>query len=60
MRSGRFVIPVKADNRGDIKGLVHDTSNTGSTLFVVVGGARLALAAQFRGPGLNKRGGFCV
>ncbi len=34
IRYDRFVIPVKADNRGDIKGLVHDTSNTGSTLFV--------------------------
>ena len=34
IRYDRFVIPVKADNRGDIKGLVHDTSNTGSTLFI--------------------------
>ena len=34
IRYDRFVIPVKADNKGNVKGLVHDTSNTGSTLFV--------------------------
>ncbi len=34
IRYDRFVIPVKADNRGLVKGLIHDTSNTGSTLFV--------------------------
>ncbi len=34
IRYDRFVIPVKAENRSNIKGLVHDTSNTGSTLFV--------------------------
>lgn len=34
IRYDRFVIPVKAENKGNIKGLVHDTSNTGSTLFV--------------------------
>ncbi len=34
IRYDRFVIPVKADSKGAIKGLVHDTSNTGSTLFV--------------------------
>lgn len=34
IRFDRFVIPVKAENRSNIKGLVHDTSNTGSTLFV--------------------------
>lgn len=34
IRYDRFVIPVKADSRGHIKGLVHDTSNSGSTLFV--------------------------
>ncbi len=33
-RNGRFVIPVKAEYRGEVKGLVHDTSSTGSTLFV--------------------------
>lgn len=34
IRYDRFVIPVKAENKGNIKGLVHDTSNSGSTLFV--------------------------
>lgn len=34
IRYDRFVIPVKSESRGNIKGLVHDTSNTGSTLFV--------------------------
>lgn len=34
IRYDRFVIPVKSENRASIKGLVHDTSNSGSTLFV--------------------------
>lgn len=33
-RNGRFVVPVKAEHRGDVPGLVHDTSGTGATLFV--------------------------
>lgn len=34
MRSGRFVVPVKAECRGDVPGLVHDTSSSGATVFV--------------------------
>lgn len=33
-RSGRFVVPVKAEHRGSVPGLVHDTSSTGATVFV--------------------------
>ena len=34
VRNGRFVIPVRRDARAVIGGIVHDTSSTGSTLFV--------------------------
>ncbi|MCM1115648.1 MAG: endonuclease MutS2, partial [Clostridium sp.] len=33
-RNGRFVVPVKAEHRGNVPGLVHDTSSTGATVFV--------------------------
>jgi DNA mismatch repair protein MutS2 len=33
-RDGRYVVPVKAECRKDIKGIVHDISNTGATVFV--------------------------
>ncbi len=34
IRNGRYVIPVRRDARNVIRGLVHDTSSTGATLFV--------------------------
>lgn len=34
MRSDRFVVPVKADHKGAVPGLVHDISSSGMTLFI--------------------------
>ena len=33
-RDGRFVVPVKAECRGSLPGLVHDVSSSGATVFV--------------------------
>ncbi len=33
-RNGRFVVPVKNEHRGDVPGLVHDTSGSGATVFI--------------------------
>ena len=33
-REGRYVIPVKVEAKHEIKGIVHDVSNTGATIFV--------------------------
>ena len=33
-RDGRCVVPVKAEHKGDLPGLVHDISSSGATLFV--------------------------
>jgi len=34
IRDGRYVLPLKAENRGKIRGIVHDTSATGQTIYV--------------------------
>lgn len=33
-RDGRFVVPVKLEYKNEIKGLVHDTSGSGATVFI--------------------------
>ncbi len=34
LRDGRYVIPIKADFRGEVRGIVHDVSSSGATVFI--------------------------
>ncbi len=34
IRNGRFVLPVRADSKGRVRGIVHDASRSGTTLFI--------------------------
>ena len=33
-RDGRFVVPLKSEHKGELSGIIHDTSSSGSTLFI--------------------------
>jgi DNA mismatch repair protein MutS2 len=50
LRQDRYVLPVRSDTRGPITGIVHDTSQSGATLFiepheVIEDGNRLKIAS---------------
>lgn len=34
MRNGRYCLPVKAESKGQVPGMIHDQSSTGSTVFI--------------------------
>ncbi len=34
LRNNRYVLPVRSDHRGRVKGIIHDSSNSGETVFI--------------------------
>src|SRR4051794_31895334 len=34
LRDGRYVVPIKSDFRGEVRGIVHDVSASGATVFI--------------------------
>ncbi|MDD6312644.1 MAG: endonuclease MutS2 [Firmicutes bacterium] len=34
IRNGRYVVPVKVEHKNDVKGMVHDSSSSGATVFI--------------------------
>ncbi|HEX5415085.1 MAG TPA: endonuclease MutS2, partial [Chloroflexota bacterium] len=54
IREGRYVVPVRSDSRGQLKGLIHDQSSSGQTVYVEPL-ATVELNNRWRGLQLDER-----